>query len=655
MRAICEACGQVQPPDWQPGDLCGHCGTVVRREKRCYWCVELTPAGKFCRSCGAGQVPDEQYGAARWLKHLGSDQFTIPERLNALDPEQVEHFERLYQRHAIVAERHLDDLALAESFARQRGWARALEAALLPRLPLPDAELQALALPPRRGTTEAEQLAEIRDATPFAGTRLLAALARLRLWQTRDALTRDEIVPDLQALRTTTAPPDEALQFEKALTMSHWRLSMEPGGLAYKAITEDGLWAARTQFPLEAAVNAALFQVAGNGQPQPVPAAALAAEDSDLAFAAALAAQVPEPLLAALRVPARRYATALILTRMQLDFALALLLPHLTEDQVDHLLYIIHWQQRPRPDLRPFLQTLAAGEYGRPVFRSGFIRQAQELLALDVQPGEALRLLRARPEMSFAVKLLLNPALLPTERLDVARELVALDMFMARDLPAEVLAQLPPDFVPETWRLAPPNSLQGLRQLAEQQLNSYDSHAAATLHRFLRAVLWDETAPEPARRQAWHVLQQWYQGYQHPTGLRLSFSAEAAAAYFGSLENYVDYFVYGLEHLPILQALDVESDFLRPLETATEPAQLPGLITVPLPLVLRLRRALVALARDYDNWSLPRRWAVQTLALLQQFPPWREGVRAELASLQTASDDYVVHLAGEALITNGDQ
>jgi hypothetical protein len=626
MRAICETCGQVQPPDWQPGDLCGHCGTIVRRDKRCYWCVELTPAGKFCRSCGAGQVPDEQYGAARWLKHLGADQFTIPERLGSLDPEQVEHFERLYQRHAAVAERHLDDLAQAESLARQRGWVRALEAALLPRLPLPDAELQALTLPPRRGSTEAGQLAEIRDATPFAGTRLLAALARLRLWQTRDALNRDDIVPDLQALRTTPTPADEALHIEKALTLSHWRLTMEPGGLGYKALTEDGLWAAQKQFPLEAAVNMALFRAAGNGQPQAVPADALASEDADLAFGAALAAQVPEPLLAALRVPARRYAAAYVLTRMQVDFALAPLLADFREEEVAQLLHIIHWQQRPRPDIRAFLQQLAAGQYGGNVLRAGFVQKAQELLALDLRKGEAVRLLRERPERGFAARLLQHPALSPVDRLALAYELVALDLFSPRDLPAEVVAQLPAGFVAEGWRTAPPNALQGLRQLAEEQLNTYDPRAMPTLHTFLRAVLWDEAAPTAARQQAWHVLQQWYQGYRHPAGLRLGFAEAQAIAYFGSLEAYVDYFVYGLEHLAILQAMNVESDFLRPLETAAEPADAPALLRaltlLPPPLVLRLRQALLALARDYDNWSLPRRWAVQTLALLQQYAPW---------------------------------
>ena len=90
MRAICEACDQPQPVDWKAGDLCIHCGQAVRREVRCFWCAKWTPAGKFCRRCGAGVVDERVYGAARMLKDAGSDRFTIPKMLVELDPEQIE-------------------------------------------------------------------------------------------------------------------------------------------------------------------------------------------------------------------------------------------------------------------------------------------------------------------------------------------------------------------------------------------------------------------------------------------------------------------------------------------------------------------------------------------------------------------------------------
>jgi hypothetical protein len=652
MRATCENCGQLQPPDWQPGDLCGHCGVVVRRESRCHWCVALTPTGKYCRHCGAGQVPDEQYGAARWLKHGGADQFVIPERLAAMDPEQVAHFTRLYQRHAIVAERHLDDLAFAEGFARRRGWARALEQALLPLLPLSDADLTGLTLPPSRGTTDDEQLLEIRQQSPFPLTQLLAALARLRRWQKEGSeadYSSRRIWEEKEFAQRYLQDPDPALRTEVSLTLSHWRLvsaeAQPPYGPLHTALQE----AVTRPFAAEAATGLALLTAQRLGTAQPVPADALAAEDGDLAFAAALASHAPDPLLAALRVPARRYAAARTLTRMGVDFALAPLMPGFSLYQLTVLFSLLLAQERPRPDLRPFLQAALA----QPGFDPSIRRSALDLLTRDLQPGDAVRLVRENPDRSFIVKLLQNPALTPPELTALCRELVNQGLFTNDNLPLSVYPQLPFSFIPEVWRTAPAASLQGLRPLADKQLATHTGGEALALADFLRAVLWDETASAEARRKAQYALTEWYRGYGHPNRTSLSFAPAAAAIYFGSFEAYIAYFVHGLEHLPSLVALEGDSDFLRPLEAAAEPAGAAGLLAalaqLPLPLALRLRPGLTTLARTYDNWALPRRWAVGVLALLQQHAPWREAVRADLRSLQASGDGQIDYLAEQAL------
>ena len=653
MRATCENCGQVQPPDWQPGDLCTHCGAVVRRESRCHWCVALTPAGKYCRHCGAGQVPDEQYGAARWLKHGGADQFVIPERLAAMDPEQVAHFTRLYQRHAIVAERHLDDLALAEGFARRHGWGRALEQQLLPLLPLSDADLAALTFPPRRGTSTDEQLAEIRQQSPFAITQLLAALARLRRWQASGSeadYSSQQIWQEKEFAQRYLHDSDPAIRTEVALTLSHWRLicaeAQPPYGPLHTALYE----AEAGPLGVEAATGLALLAAQQLGTAQPVLLDALAAEDPELAFAAALAGHVPDPLLAALRVPARRYAAARTLTRMRAEFALAPLLPEFSPYQLTTLLSLILAQERPRPDLRPFLQAVVAQPAGAD---SSIRRYALDLLTHDLQPGDAVHLLRANPDRSFIFKLLQNPALTPTELVAGCRELVERGMFTNDHLPHSVYAQLPFSFVPAVWRPAPAASLQGLRPLADKQLATYAHGEALALADFLRAVLWDEAATTAARRTAQYVLTEWYRGYGHPSRVGLRFAPAAAAIYFGSFEAYITYFVHGLEHLPSLVALEGDSDFLRPLEAAAEPAGAAELLAAltPLPpaLVQRLRQGLTTLALTYDNWAMPRRWAVGVLALLQQHRPWREAVRADLQSLQASGDGQIDYLAEQAL------
>ncbi|GAB3635950.1 hypothetical protein GCM10027422_15400 [Hymenobacter arcticus] len=650
MRAICETCNQVQPPDWQPGNLCTNCGTVVRREKRCHWCVALTPAGKFCRHCGAGQVPDDQYGAARWLKHMGTDQFVLPGRLAALDPEQVEHFTRLYQRHAIVAERHLDDMAYAEDFARQRGWVRAWEQVLLPRLPLPDAELAAFTLPPSRSTTAMERLLEIRQTSPFAVSQVLAALARLRLWQIHGSEADYKelgIWQDRELAERHLQDPDPAICTEAALTLSHWRLVSVGAPPASQLL--DAL-RTTTTFPVEVATSLALAAARQQGKGQPVPALALAAEDDDLAFAAALANYAPDPLLAALRVPLRRYVAARTLTRMQFDFNLAALLPGFARHELEELLYLVSIQERPRPDLRQFLQEVTNKQHG---LDAGSRDRARTLLARDLRPGDAARLVSENPDLSFLENFLKNTPLPPLELVAMCRELVNTNQFTNNMLSENVEAQLPFSFIPEVWRTAPATSLQGLRALATQQLTTYADGEALALANFLRAVVWEEAVATEARGLAHRVLFTWYQGYRHPSQVRLSFAPAAAAVYFGSFEAFVEHFTYGLEHLPTLVALDADSDVLRLLETAAEPADAPALLQalalLPLPLMLRLRRALVALARDYDRWSLPRQWAVRTLALLQQHAPWREDVRADLAGLQTATDSTVVYMAEQAL------
>jgi hypothetical protein len=658
MRATCETCGQVQPPDWQPGDLCGNCGNVVRREKRCHWCVKLTPDGKFCRHCGAGQVPDEQYGAARWLKHLGTDQFALPERLAAMDPEQVAHFTRLYQRHAIVVERHVQDIAYGESFARQRGWARLWEETLLPLLPMKEEDLQAFIVPPLQGTTDLEKLLEIRQQSPLAVSQLLSALARIRIWQI-SPLTYAEVGlgADMKLVQPYLKDPDPAVRLEVALTLSHWRFSIH-GATSGKSEIEDILrQAATSPLALEAGTNLAVMTAYWQGKPQAVYAEALASENREIAFAAALANYAPDPLLAALRVPRCQFAAALTLTKAGVDFGLAALLPTFTPDEVDSILRVLTNQGRPRPDLRAYFAATLAEPLTGPL--AHHIRDTiQTLQTLDLQPGDAVRLLRVKPDRHFGAKLLQNPALTPPERLALYREYVALDMFNGQNLPGGVFPPLPLSFVPENWATAPDSSLQGLGSMAEQQLRAGPADVVQPLHTFLRGVLWDEAAPLAARRKADYVLRNWYEGYHQSPYLPLGFTEEAARFYFGSFAAYVEYFVYGVKHLPMLIALQSESKFLRPLDKIAEaqPAEaeafLQALVALPQPLVTQFRLALVDLAHNYTHWTMVNRWAVQVLGQLQTHAPWREAVRADLAALASLTDvpdDHVPYLANEAL------
>src|SRR6185503_19451216 len=181
MRALCEGCGKHQPPDWKAGDLCSFCGKAVRHDVRCYWCAKWIPAAKFCRSCGAAGVEERLYGAARMLKDAGTDRFTIPKQLQDFDPEQIENFSRIYQRHAIAVARHVDELRFLERFLYQKSWSGALEEQLIPQLPWNEETLARMSAPPHPPGDDLATVKAIEETSPFGVTQSLATLARLRL------------------------------------------------------------------------------------------------------------------------------------------------------------------------------------------------------------------------------------------------------------------------------------------------------------------------------------------------------------------------------------------------------------------------------------------------------------------------------------------
>jgi hypothetical protein len=388
MRTTCENCGQLQPPDWQPGDLCVHCGTAVRREHRCYWCVKYTPEGKYCRNCGAGQIPAMQYAAARWLKHVGSDQFAIPLRLATMEAEQIAHFSQLYEAQGNVIAQHIQGMHFAESFLRQQGWAQAWEEDMLPRLPLPDSEIQTLLMPPLKGGPAIERLAEIRDGSPLSLARVLASLARLRLLLAANApLEEEEMWLDLDNARDHLTDPDLALQTEAFLTLCHWRLLEQLSHSMENELRGAVYTALNGPFALEARTVSALVNALKKEQPQSVLPEALGSSDPDIAFAAALASHDSDALHAALRVPRRRFAAAHTLTHMRADFDLLPLLPGFTPQQLSKLLWTIFRQQQPRPDLRPFLLRIVEGKQP---YEGADLMCASALLALDVRPGDVV-------------------------------------------------------------------------------------------------------------------------------------------------------------------------------------------------------------------------------------------------------------------------
>jgi hypothetical protein len=218
-RAVCEKCGARQSPGWRSGELCQACGQVVRLERRCAWCLEFGPAGRFCRGCGAELPPPERFGAARMLRDAGVDRLALGERLRGLDPEQAEDLERRHAEQRAVVSGALEAARLAEGCLLTRGHAAALEDELLAALPLPREELERLGAGPRGPFAGPEALPAILEESPLEGCRALAALALLRLGREEPATLR-------RALGLLSA--DGPLALEAALAFSHWRFWHAP-------------------------------------------------------------------------------------------------------------------------------------------------------------------------------------------------------------------------------------------------------------------------------------------------------------------------------------------------------------------------------------------------------------------------------------------
>ncbi len=226
-RAVCDRCGQRQPPDWTSGDLCIACGGSVRAEVRCAWCAEWIPAVRFCRCCGCEVVGHEHYGAARMLKSAGVDRFSLVPRLRQLDPEQVANLTRIYNAQLAVVARRVEELRFCENHLLQNGFSKRLEEDLVPTLPLEKDQLAALAAGPQGSIGEERQaLSEIAESSPIALTRALASIALLRL-----GYFKRTFAVASQALESD----DRELALEAALAFAHWRVRVSPYELWWSA------------------------------------------------------------------------------------------------------------------------------------------------------------------------------------------------------------------------------------------------------------------------------------------------------------------------------------------------------------------------------------------------------------------------------------
>jgi hypothetical protein len=531
MRALCEACDRPQPVDWKPGDLCIHCGQAVRREARCFWCVKWTPAaGKYCRTCGAAVVEDRLFGAARMLKDAGVDRFGVPKMLADLDPDQIENFTNIYQRHAAVMNRHVDHVRFLESFLQHTNWSEVLEDELIAELPWPEERLKTLS--PPLHPDEHPFMGPLSRAKSLALARAISAVTTLLLTRTLAPLVR-LLLEDWQVHReaqSTLYTSDPLIKGEAALALTNWRVVYGPGILEDRYGLMDALRECPFKYP--AAVHLAMMGAEG----AELPPEALVSDDPDIAFTAALAVGDIDRLVAAERDtdPLKRYAAAYRLIKLGEFTGLGDVIRQADEAQQLDLLNQIGYKKKPVPALRDVFYEILETSPERAIrdAASDRIRQCWE-------PGDTLRIARhAQGDSLIYQGLLKTPAIPPEELVQLCRFLLDNGAFSAGQWGMPDIAKegrLPPTFVPRHWADASEATRVEMCKFAETQLENYGDEE---LHRFLVSVVFgSETFA--VQHQAWVSLFRWYGRTDYTAMGPLRIETASLQRFFGSVAAFV--------------------------------------------------------------------------------------------------------------------
>jgi hypothetical protein len=614
MRAVCEKCGAAQPPDWKAGDLCISCGASVRRDVRCFWCAKWTPFAKFCRSCGAELVEERLYGAARMLKDAGTDRFTVPGRLAAFDPDQVENFTRLYQRHAVAVARHVDEVRFLERFLFHKHYSSELEEELVPQLPWDERTVLAMsspALPPGddRATAQA-----IQETTPFHSTRALACLARVRLGDF-------SACPEAEGLTS-----QESFRAEAALVLTGWRV--RSGYRIPRDWRELIVELGRSPFKAAAGVRIALL----TGDPKAVPPEAIGHDDPEIAFTAALVLGDVDRLSAALggdnlekAVAGHRLVELGVLRPVE-----EVLKKSPLEVQRELVASLVS-RKGPAPEAGETLLGIVEST------KDGTLRErAARVLCRDLRPEWAIRIARAaQGDRHIFQSLLSEEASLPPETLsEFARFMVENHHFTMSQYGMEEAARrgaIPDGFVRSVFGGADLETQGELLRLAEKQLEARGDEA---LHRFVMGVLFGEH-PAQTRKEAWWVVHRWYRQKDVRGEGPFALSKEPVERFFGTYQAFLPRLAAVLRDPDTLKSVGVY-EFLANLfrsATALDARAIAGEGEAAHELI---RAILEALRGDY--WTYLIDGMIQFVGLLGTDPRWRDESIAGLEALEKKGD-----------------
>ncbi|HEV3026122.1 MAG TPA: zinc ribbon domain-containing protein, partial [Planctomycetota bacterium] len=612
MRALCEGCGKPQPPDWKAGDLCSSCGKPVRHDVRCYWCAKWVPAAKFCRSCGATVVEERLYGAARMLKDAGTDRFTIPKQLKEFDPDQIDNFSRIYQRHAVAVARHVDEVRFLERFLHDSTFSIALEDQLIPQLPWPEETLAQMSAPPPKAGDDLSAAKAIYGSTPFPTTQALAALVRLKL---RDG---DAYQAACSALHTS----DPAVRAEAALQLTGWRI-VHTWGRPRNMDRELAEELQRSPRKLEAAVRLGLMN-RGN---EDLLKEALRSPDPETAFGAALVLGDVDRLQAGLKGDDLEKSAA-----GSKLISLGIIKP--VVEPIRKSAKEVQWELVESLARRKEAAPEASDTLLEIVEKTGdgtLRERASRVLCRDLKPGWVLRIARkAGTERSILQNLLQAPDLKPESALELGDFLIEQGQFTMNQYGLSHVAEkgiMPLSFVPTRFARADEVTKKELLRFAEAQIQK---EIDEPLHRFLMKVVFGPYSHE-VRAAAWWTLHRTYRNAGEYRGEGpLTLTKQQLARFFGSVADFVPLLAGVLRHRETMKEVGYYELIANLLRSADEEtiAEMQAQERVTDELIDAMLQAAGA-----DYWPNTLESIILLISQVGSHPRWQDRVLAGLRSL----------------------
>lgn len=572
--------------------------------------------------CGAEVVDEVHYGAARMLKDAGVDRFTIAGQLVSMDPDQLDNFSRIYQRHASAMARHVDELHFLERCLHHRGFAAALEERLVPELPWPDDVLRRYSVGMLDLTEDTIATAlRIAAATPFDSTRELAHLVRLRA---------DDFTAAVDAC-DAFGSADPQVRAEAALVLTSWRVRLGTGPLEDRVAGGRSAVIAElrtSSFAAAAAVRLAVLDRAAIE----IPPDTVDSPDRELAMAAILLGGDPDRLETALGGdPLERLAAAVTLARAGIVGRLGPVLIEASDDARGVILQTLALAKRPVPALADTIVSIIETTADPSVREIG-----TRVVCPTIGTAAALRIIAAGEGDRRIAQALLQRSVLPSEGLAAVVDLMiergefASSMFGVASLAND--GRLADSFVPTRWHDASEALRPELLALAELQLTKRGDEG---LHRFVVNVVFGESRGS-IRSTAWWVLHRWYRSLGEYDGrgpLRLA--NEPLSRFFVSVEAFVPRLVAVVGDDEALRSVGFFELIAGLCHDADEE------FVVAVQAMGSTGRDLVAalgMAIDNDYWPNTIEAMMTLLSRIATFEPWREGAIAALRAVDRAGN-----------------